>query len=103
MDDRNLAGTQPLGEVLGTPIQARQTSDLTRCSALAQQGGKSHVAVHPPTRAISLQQTANPQPSLRDIVATVRDSSFGEADIKRVQRVEKSKRRTTITLSSTVL
>jgi outer membrane protein OmpA-like peptidoglycan-associated protein len=40
---------------------------------------------------------------VRDIVAPVRDISFGEADIKRVQRVEKSKRRTTITLSSTVL
>jgi hypothetical protein len=51
MDDGNLAGPQPLGEVLGTPIKARHTADLGRCSAFAQQRGKSHVAVHPPTRA----------------------------------------------------
>lgn len=40
---------------------------------------------------------------VRDIVAPVLDIAFGEADLKQVERVEKSKRRTTITLSSTVL
>ena len=42
---------EPFGEVLGTPIKPRHTADLGGCSAFAQQGGKSHVAVHPPTRA----------------------------------------------------
>src|SRR6476660_5381602 len=51
MDDGNLARPEPFGEVLGAPIKARHTADLGRCSAFAQQGGKSHVAVHPPTRA----------------------------------------------------
>ena len=51
MDDGDLARPEPLGEVLGTPIKPRHTADLGRCSAFAQQGGKSHVAVHPPTRA----------------------------------------------------
>src|SRR6478735_8400586 len=51
MDDGNLARPEPFGEVLGTPIKARHTADLGWCSAFAQQSGKSHLAVHPPTRA----------------------------------------------------
>lgn len=38
-----------------------------------------------------------------DIVAPVIDIAFSQADLKQLERVEKSKRRTTITLSSTVL
>jgi outer membrane protein OmpA-like peptidoglycan-associated protein len=40
---------------------------------------------------------------VRTIVAPVLDISFGEADLRRTARVDKTPRRTTITLDSTVL
>jgi hypothetical protein len=51
MNDRDLTGAQPFGEVLGTPIEPGDTANLGRCTAFAEQGGKSHLGVHTPTRA----------------------------------------------------
>src|SRR5215211_8606613 len=49
MNNRDLASAQPFGEVLGTPIEPGNTVDLGRCSAFAQQGGKSHLGVNTST------------------------------------------------------
>src|SRR5215207_7773446 len=51
MNNRDLASAQPFGEVLGTPIEPGNTVDLGRCSAFAQQGGKSHLGVNTSTHA----------------------------------------------------
>jgi outer membrane protein OmpA-like peptidoglycan-associated protein len=53
--------------------------------------------------APALPAHADDRAPVREIVAPVVDIAFGEADLKQLERVEKSKRRTTITLSSTVL
>src|SRR4051794_25048709 len=51
VDDRDLARLQPLGQVLGATVQARDTAHLRRLGVAAQEGGQSHLAGHPPTRA----------------------------------------------------
>jgi outer membrane protein OmpA-like peptidoglycan-associated protein len=74
-----------------------------RCAGLRLAALAIGLAATTVTGAPALPAHADDRAPVREIVAPVVDIAFGEADFKQLERVEKSKRRTTITLSSTVL
>jgi outer membrane protein OmpA-like peptidoglycan-associated protein len=79
---------------------------MSRCSKAGRAGQRLAVIGLAATTMIGMlapPANADETAPLRDIVAPVLDIAFGEADLKQLERVEKSKRRTTITLNSTVL